>query len=70
MLMEMVLAPVKDCDDGDPNIPSDEYCDGVDNDCDGDIDEADALDATSRFVDDDEDGLGSPQNSLNACSAP
>ena len=47
----------EDCDDGDPSVfPSaEEICDGLDNDCDGDIDE----DGLTRFYPDaDNDGYG------------
>jgi len=49
-----------DCDDNDPDINpnADEHCDGVDNDCDDDTDEADALDATTWYPDADSDGYG------------
>jgi hypothetical protein len=49
-----------DCDDGDPAIhpEADEYCNGVDDDCDGEIDEDDAVDATAWLPDEDGDGYG------------
>ncbi len=60
-----------DCDDGDSTIHPDstEVCDGVDNNCDGDID-VDAEDALDWYVDSDGDGVGAPTNSVEACTAP
>ena len=48
-----------DCDDEDPAVfpDADEYCNGYDDDCDGTIDGADAVD--QGWVDLDGDGLGS-----------
>jgi predicted outer membrane repeat protein len=48
-----------DCDDDDPAVfpDADEYCNGYDDDCDGTIDGADAVD--QGWVDLDGDGLGS-----------
>ncbi|MEC7984102.1 MAG: MopE-related protein [Myxococcota bacterium] len=57
-----------DCDDNDPTIsPSaEEICDGVDNNCDGQIDE----DVKSLFyADSDGDGFGNPNLFTEACEA-
>lgn len=55
-----------DCADGDPDAP--DLCDGVDSDCDGQVDE-DAEDA-QWYPDADDDGYGTTRGSLIACSAP
>jgi len=61
-----------DCDDSDVaiNPDADEHCDGVDNDCDGELDEASAVDAVSWYRDSDGDGFGDAANSSTACSQP
>ncbi len=61
-----------DCDDADPTVHpgADEYCNGVDDDCDGDTDEDDALDAPTWYTDADGDGYGDPESSSEACTAP
>jgi hypothetical protein len=61
-----------DCHDEDPTIgaKAPETCgDGVDNDCDGEIDE-DSPDAPVWFHDADGDGFGNPTRTLIACEQP
>ena len=57
----------QDCDDGDGDISPDssETCDGVDNDCDNDVDEG--LEE-AFFVDEDGDGYGASTEALIACA--
>ncbi len=61
-----------DCHDRNAGIHpgADEYCDGVDSDCDGDADEDDSLDAPSWYSDADGDGWADPASGATACAAP
>ncbi|MFH1469653.1 MAG: MopE-related protein, partial [Pseudomonadota bacterium] len=61
-----------DCDDTDAavNPGADELCNGVDDDCDGDVDEDDATDATTWYPDADGDGYGDSSSGAPACAAP
>lgn len=61
-----------DCNEGNPDIHpgADEYCDGVDNDCDDRVDEADAVDTLTWYLDGDEDGFGNSEHDTTACSQP
>ncbi len=61
-----------DCNDSDATVnpAAAEACDGVDNDCDDDIDEDDASDAGTWYVDDDADGYGVADDSSTSCDQP
>ena len=65
-------ADAADCDEGDASISpgAAESCNGVDDDCDGHVDESDAVDAPTWYVDADGDGAGVASTSTTACSQP
>ena len=60
-----------DCDDttADVSPVQVERCNAVDDDCDGTTDVG-AVDATTWYVDADDDGYGAPGDTVSACAAP
>ncbi len=60
-----------DCNDADAAAfpGNSETCDGVDNDCDGAVDE-DATDAATWYADADGDAFGDPDSPIAACTQP
>jgi len=65
-------AACEDCDDADAGVnpAATESCDGVDNDCDGTVDEPDAAGAATWYLDADGDGYGDLAATTTACAAP
>jgi hypothetical protein len=61
-----------DCDDSNIMIQpnADEICDGVDNNCDGQIDDSSAIDQNYYYKDADNDGFGDPLQGAYFCSPP
>ena len=61
-----------DCDDfaASSSPASFEICDGADNDCDGAVDENDAINAQTWYADADGDGYGTSASSQAACVVP
>lgn len=61
---------MSDCDDTDANVNlfAEEICDGIDNDCDTDIDEDIPL--TTYYLDSDGDGYGDVNNTIENCALP
>jgi MYXO-CTERM domain-containing protein len=60
-----------DCDDGDAAVNPDavELCNGLDDDCDGDVDTG-AADASTWYADTDGDGFGDSASTTLSCDEP
>jgi hypothetical protein len=71
---EGFLADDTDCADADPavNPGATELCNGLDDDCDTLVDDADpdVADRSNWYADMDGDGFGDPASSVSACGAP
>ena len=67
-----LIADGSDCDDSSADISPDalEYCDTVDNNCDGVVDEDTAEDTTTYYQDSDGDGYGVTELTIQACDLP
>ncbi len=61
-----------DCDDTSEGINpgATELCDGIDNNCNDEVDEATAEDAPTWYADADSDGFGTASLTASACEAP
>ena len=59
----------QDCDDANVDIYPNaiEYCNGLDDNCNGSVDESTAVNLTTYFMDTDGDGYGDATNVLNTC---
>ncbi|MFZ5476020.1 MAG: putative metal-binding motif-containing protein, partial [Myxococcota bacterium] len=66
------VAETGDCDDtrAASNPDATEYCNGEDDDCDGEVDEDAAADASTWYADGDGDGYGDPVVSDVECEQP
>ena len=62
----------EDCDDTDPDINpgAEERCNGVDDNCDGDIDEEGAVGSDTFYADADGDTYGDENNTIEICELP
>ena len=61
-----------DCDDADPDVhpEADEYCNGIDDNCNGEVDGPDALDPSLWYSDVDGDTFGTGDITVEACNPP
>ena len=61
-----------DCDDANPDVypGADEYCNDIDDDCDGTVDNNDPVDGDWYAADSDGDGFGAVGEMAWACDGP
>ncbi len=69
--VEAGCATCTDCDDDDATVHPDaaEVCNGIDDDCDGDVDST-APDLMTFYIDRDADGFGDLGSPIDDCEAP
>jgi hypothetical protein len=67
-----LISDGSDCDDSTADVSPDalEYCDSLDNNCDGAVDEDSAQDAITYYLDSDGDGIGLSDVVTQSCSLP
>ena len=60
-----------DCDDTLPEVNpgASEYCNDIDDDCNDEVDEGEAVDATTLYADTDGDSYGDPETGASLCPA-
>ncbi len=66
------FAACEECDDTNADVSplATEACNGVDDDCDGTVDEPDASGTSTWYADNDGDGFGDASTGVTACEAP
>jgi len=66
------LPEASDCDDNNAQVHpgAQERCNSLDDDCDGDVDEDDAIDVGDWYADTDGDGFGDRRIPLSGCHPP
>ena len=66
------VADATDCDDGSATVnpAQTELCNGIDDDCDGVVDEDTAADTAAWYADTDGDGYGDAADAVLSCTAP
>ena len=64
------VADDTDCDDttAEVNPGATEACNEIDDNCDGEVDEAGATGETTTYADSDDDGFGDPESGVDACT--
>ncbi|MEQ1500639.1 MAG: MopE-related protein [Myxococcota bacterium] len=69
---DAILVGGDDCDDTDPDVfpGAQEFCNGVDDDCDGRLDDNNAIGCTTFYLDEDGDGFGTSASRCQCAPNP